>query len=184
METVITWICSFCNQSFWQNFVANAFAVALGIPAGLWLNHLTASWSAKRQRTQLRSALKRALEHNLGTLATVREQIQGQIAPTFTLDLALLDATAHTKYDVLGDVDLCTAIDHLRFEMAHLDRQIDALLRLVLDTNARVVTYPINGNQVTHFDLHHPQLVNMIQTRLPPLEKECKEILDKLKDGK
>src|SRR5262249_53888503 len=128
----------------------------------------------------MRSALKLALEHNLGTLATVRDQLHQNAAPTFTLDLAFLVATAAAKYDVLDDIPLCASIDHLRFDMAHMDRQLDELLRLQLDATARAEDNFVEGRKASLYELLHPQLVHSITVRLPPLEKECKDILAKI----
>src|SRR6266404_2526784 len=122
---------AFLDQSFFQSLIANsiasAFAVVLGIPVGLYLHHRISSRGNKRNRTALNLALKRAIEHNLGTFATIRAGLAVNAVPTFTLDLALLDATAHTKYEVLDDIPLCVSIDHLRFEMAHLDRLLNEI---------------------------------------------------------
>jgi len=171
----------FFNENLFQGLVgsgiANVLAVILGIPAGLFLQHLITTRGSKKNREQILSALKQALNHNLGTLATVREQLQNNAAPTFTLDLALLDATAHTKYDILNDIPLCASIDHLRFEMAHLNRQLNALLRLQLDAMAHAAGNFVEGRKVSLYEQMHPQLIHSITTRLPPLEAECKNIL-------
>jgi hypothetical protein len=174
----------FFTESFAQGLVgsliANAIAVVLGIPAGLYLQRLITQGGARRQRAQLRQALQRAIKHNLGTLVTVREMLANNAVPTFSLDLALLDATAHTKYDVLDDIELCATIDHLRFEMEHLDRQIDALLKLELDSPARDAGNFVEGRKPSLYSQVHPQLVESIKVRLLPLEKECNEVLAKL----
>jgi hypothetical protein len=166
---------AFLSESFWQglvsNGIANVFAVGPGIPAGLYLQRLISSHGVKQQRHQLRAALKQAIEHNLGTLQIVKELLAKEHVPTFGLDLALFDATAHTKYETLNDIPLCASIDHLRFEMAHMDRQLDALFRLELDVMAR--NAPL-------YDRLYPQLVQAVKDRLPPLERECQEILSKV----
>jgi hypothetical protein len=174
----------FFNENFFQglvgNGIANVLAVILGIPAGLYLQHLITSRSGERNREQMRGALKRALEHNLGTLATVREQLQNGGGTTVMMDLALLDATAAAKYDVLEDIPLCASIDHLRFEMAHLDRQLDALLRLQFDAMAHAEGNFVEGRKPSLYSQMYPQLVHSITERLPPLERECQEILAKI----
>jgi len=173
----------FFDKGFFQQLVANALAVILGIPAGILLHHVVSRWASTTQRQQLRHALKRAVEHNLGTLKTIKEQLTSNIIPTFSLDLVLFDATAHTKYDVLNDITLCTTIDHLRFELSHLARQVDALLGLELDSSARAEGNFVEGRKPSLYNLVHPQLVQSVMGRLPPLEQECKEVLAKL-DGK
>lgn len=174
----------FFNENFFQglvgNGIANVLAVILGIPAGLILQRRIMWLVGKKNREQMRTAIKQALEHNLKILATVKEQLQKNAAPTFTLDLALLDATAHTKYDILNDIRLCASIDHLRFEMVHLDRQLDALLRLELDAMAHAEGNFVEGRKSSLYSQMHPQLVKNITTRLTPLEAECKEILAKI----
>jgi len=128
----------------------------------------------------LRNALRRAIEHNLGTLTTIKEQPKENVVPTFNLDLALLDACAHSKYDILNNVSLCAMIVHLRFELSHLARQIDALLQLELDNTAREQGNFVEGRKPSLYSIVQPQLAQCILARLSPLEKECKEALSKL----
>jgi hypothetical protein len=147
----------FFDKTLWQEIVVAFAAVVMGIPAGLYLQGVISSRGGKQKRDQLRAALKRALDHNLGTLQTVRDQLANKGVPTLSLDLALLDATAHTKYEVLNDIPLCASIDHLRFELAHLDRQLDALLRLELDAAARAEGNFVEGRKPSLYDQARPQ---------------------------
>jgi hypothetical protein len=177
---------AFFDKSFFQSLVgnglANVLAVVLGIPAGLYVDRLISSRGSDKQRTQMKAALKRAIQHNLGTLATIRDQIANNAAPTFGLDLALLDATSQSKYETLDDIDLCANIDHLRFELDHLDRQVDSLLRLELDSGAKSAVFVQDGAATSLYSRAHPQIVNNIQVRLEPLETECKALLARLGD--
>jgi hypothetical protein len=175
----------FFDKAFFQgllgNGIANVLAVILGIPAGLYLHHLVSALGSRHRRDQMRQAMIRAVRHNVGTLATVRDQLEKNAVPTFSLDLVFFDASAQTKYEVF-DIDLCASIDHLRFELSHLGRQIDALFTLELDSSARAEGSFVEGRKPSLYSHVHPQLVNSIMVRLPPLEKECRHILEQLGD--
>jgi len=65
---------AFISESFFQglvgNTVATIVAVMLGHTGAFYLQHLISSRGRKRQRGQLRVAMKQAVEHDFGTLQT------------------------------------------------------------------------------------------------------------------
>lgn len=175
---------SFFSESFFQNGIVSLLAVILGIPAGLYLQHLISTRGSRHQREQMRHALSRAVRANQGTLATAKDHLARQAALTFSFDLPLLEATAYAKYDILGDIDLCAAIDHLRFELEHTGRQIDALFRLYVDASTRNPGMDADGRRVPSlFQQIYPQLMNNVLGGIPPLEKECDDVLAKLEES-
>jgi hypothetical protein len=101
--------------------------VLFGLAAYLLEQVLVARDDRYFKQRKLIPALKKAVEHNVEILDRIAQQFPERIS-TCDLNLTLFAATAAWKYDIL-DVDLCTKIDELHCELAHLDRNLDCLLQ-------------------------------------------------------
>jgi hypothetical protein len=176
----------FLDKAFFQQLLITLVAVVLGIPAGIGLNRLWERRTSRQEREaleerrkQLREALKGAMVNNAHLLHDLKNISNGGI-PKRTLDLALLDATAQVKYELLTDYVFCREIDSVRYGLASLSRQIDIAMHLACDGTARAAGNFVEGRKVSLYDQLMPQLLKTIQDDLDPLEAACNAIADRL----
>jgi len=50
--------------------------------------------------------------------------------PHYSADLTLLDSTSLRKYEILGSVPVCQAVDSARYELTHLSATLDLMRSL------------------------------------------------------
>jgi hypothetical protein len=171
-------------DSFWGSLLAHIIGVSVGaivgIPAALYVNRRITHGESRRQREQMRRALKVAIGRNLGNLANDKLHIDDSGVVPSGVDLALLQATASSKYDVLGDILLCAKIDEVRFHLEHVGRHLDELLRLDSDSTARVARVSVGGNEQSFYEYRRPQLAGIIKSHIATLEDEGRQVWSRL----
>ena len=149
----------------------------LGIPCGLALNHV---WSVRvntARTRQLRSALLNSITKNEGLLAEIDKWVGRIGIPFFNVDLTLLDSTANLKYEVFDDIDLCRRIDHLRFELTHLSRKIEMLVRLETDPMSRTIRF---GDAGTMYDILRTNVATSIQDHIKAIRENIADLQPRL----
>jgi hypothetical protein len=150
----------------------------LGIPAGLAVNHAWQYYADRDRRRQLLDAITRSVNQNDYLVGQVEDWLNKGGAPYFNMDMPLLESTSSLKYELL-DVELCQKLDHLRFELDHLARKVDLLLKLEYDPTARLAMPGPNG-PVMIYDMLRPGLAQAIQKHIPPIRKTAGELKAKL----
>jgi hypothetical protein len=155
------------TDRFWS-LLGTFIGALLGIPAGFWVYRWSSRHADRERRTQLLSSLQQAVKHNIDLVGEVEKWIGQEEYRYFNVDLTLLESTASLKYELL-DIDLCREIDHVRFELSHLGRKVDALLNLQIN--------PWTG--ATHTILRKG-LVEAIKVHLDPLKKTLSGLQDRL----
>src|SRR4051794_8634340 len=88
-----------------KSILGTFFGALLGIPAGLWLNHIWEGRQDKERRSELLAALRHAVDHNASLLGQIEDWLTKGGFPYFSVDLPLLDSTAGLKYELL-DIEL------------------------------------------------------------------------------
>ena len=115
----------FLDKSLLQQLVA--------VFVGAFLALIFDRWLADRQVRNRRQAFSAALGDALGKNAALVSQLQKDFArldnyiPLYPLDLEVLDATASEKYSLGIEIDVCRDIDHVRYELRHLDEKLRLL---------------------------------------------------------
>ncbi len=149
----------------------------LGIPAGMELNR---QWQqevdqAKKQQFigVLRSAVGRVFDEAQLLAAWLVDQ-NADGAPMATLDSVVLDSTATTKYEVLGDLPTCEAIDKLRFQISVINTELDILRRLEFDPVAR---RPLYDRGAPFLHAQKEILVVKLRAQLPALNSLVNDAL-------
>jgi hypothetical protein len=105
----------------WHTF----FGVVLGIHAALQLQ----SWIDRKSKSELMRLLKDSLRYNQDLLTQLEKEfnvLPGSKTefPLYPLDLTLLDATAHRKYELGISSEVCQKIDKARYELNCLDGKL------------------------------------------------------------
>ena len=123
----------FFDSAFWQQLITTFVGVLLGIPAGLFLESRLGAHARDEQARQLRQAIGVALDHNVALLKQLSVELAQQplqTVPTYSLDLALLNATSYEAYRTLSDVAAAVAVGHAAYELGHLDSKLELLRHL------------------------------------------------------
>jgi len=179
---------SFLDVGFWQQLVVTVVGVVFGIPLALWLNRRQEEREQKTQVTELaqrREQLVNALIATLTDATTVLKPLRdldaGRIAYV-SLDLTLLDSTASLKYELLDDIELCKAIDGVRYGSMQLNRKLDLHLRIYSDGALRAIHRAGSGAGNTLYKEMHAPLLTDIKKDAGALITACNETLRKLEE--
>ena len=116
----------FFNISFWRSIVSTGFVTLLAVATAMgiyWLQGRAARKSVETRRKRLAQALRSAVSKNLQVAKDLSEESLTTIILS-PMDLALLDATASLKYELITDVGLSNDIDAIRFDFATLDNML------------------------------------------------------------
>jgi len=136
----------------------------------------------KTRRDQLRAAIKNAVESNAYVVGQITDWIEKPGGtPFFNVDLPLLESTAALKYEVLGDIELCREIDHLRFELVHLSRKVDLLLDLEFNPSARLAIDDPKGSM---YNILRPSLVASLKAHIETIKGVIATVGTKLECAK
>lgn len=145
----------------------------LGVPTGLWVNHLWSRREGKAKKAQLVEAFKTTITKNISVLGPIEEYAKAPTGyPYFNVDLSLFESTSSLKYEVF-DIGLCQQIDHARYELAHLERKLDLLLKLEFDASMRTV-YTTAGTSM--YDTLRPGLAGAIEAHIGPIRASLQSI--------
>jgi hypothetical protein len=155
----------------WLTLLGTFLGALLGVFSGLAVNHAWNRRTEKSRRGQMKVVLRRAIDHNSYLLGIIDDLTQKGRAPTFNVDLPLLESTAALKYELL-DVALCQKIDHLRFELSHLARKVDALLELQGNATARATN--LDGQSL--YSVLHQGLIETIRVHIGPIKTTIAEL--------
>jgi hypothetical protein len=153
----------------WLTLLGTFLGALLGVFSGLAVNHAWSKQADHARRTQLKAVLRSAVDHNADLLVMI-ETVMGKGGfPTFNVDLPLLESTASLKYELL-DADLCREIDRLRYELTHLARKVDLLLKLEFDPSAKNVGLALDGSgETSEYMQLRPKLVGAIIAHIAPI---------------
>src|SRR5690348_14989318 len=78
----------------WLTLLGTFLGALLGVFSGLAVNHAWSKRADNARRTQLKAVIRRAVDHNAGLVSTIEEMFGKGLAPTFNVDLPLLESTA------------------------------------------------------------------------------------------
>jgi hypothetical protein len=170
----------FLDKSFWQQVAALVVGIPIGFGVSMGVNHYWQKWSVEprenaarrqRQRTLIR-VLTDNLHRNKGLVERVIEELEKSVIPTFNVDLTLLDSTAQLKFEVLENLELCQALDELRYELDHTHRQIDIWIDVAFS----------GSRTKSAFQTIEPAIRAAIALRLPGDKSRIISLVTKLND--
>jgi hypothetical protein len=124
-------------SDFWPQFWPNLIATVLGVFVGFWLA-LRADHARERNASQARElALLRAARDAVQANLTLITQIRPILAavpplPSFEMDVVLLDVLLPQLAELSPDTDLLADLNNFRFQLHHVNRKLDHLLRIGL----------------------------------------------------
>lgn len=128
----------FFDLSFWQQvgstLIGTFVAVVLGVPTGLAIDRLKTLKAEADEKVALLEALKSTVKRNRGLIDQLEKEMKEQSLwiPFYSFDISILEQTAYRKFEVGFGRECCASLDHLRYELLHLNRKLD-LLRSVAE---------------------------------------------------
>lgn len=155
-------------------FLGSTLGALLGIYSGVRTREKWKERVDAEKREQLLHVLKEAVNKNGGLIEQVCDEVEKNQTPTFNVDLTLLESTATIKYDLLDDMELCSELDELRYELTHLSRKIDRLFDLHLNTMVHHFDNP------TALKALREGLVSSIVSHIEPIRKSVEQLKTKL----
>jgi hypothetical protein len=175
----------FADADVWAvlQTVVGAVAIVIGLAAirygrqiAIDVHHLQQradKESAEQRRLYLLESLLWSLMSNYNRLEEIAVAVDAQVVYT-NVDLAVLDATAALKYEVLCDTYVCVAIDRACDALRRVHAQVEQLLRVDHDGAARVSNLPReDGTTVTAHRHLRAGLVQAIKSNIEAVKAAC-----------
>ena len=158
--------------NFWPSFLATIFGAIIGIPIALWVSSLNDKRNKTLKGGVLLSQLLETIDHNISLSKEILDDLTNSDVSINSLDLMLLDSTSSIKYELLGDLTLCSNIDSLRHEMTVINNALEILFQYTGGVLSALTNSTSYAN--TFKDGIKKELENTIIPRLKMIKKEMK----------
>lgn len=151
-------------------FIAPLLGVLFGIPFAFWIDRKTRERSKRETAVAVLSALKEEINHNVGLL----EQIQNELRPNsmiyYNLDMNTWRAMSLEEFEGIVSRKLLRHIYRIYYEYEHLSRKIDTQFTMHYSVVRAMDTYIKERERI----------VGAIQTHVKPLHKESKQLIGEM----
>jgi hypothetical protein len=118
----------FFDTAFFQQMVATAFGVGLGIPAGLGIDRSNRKRAEADERKELVVALKSTIVTNKNVADFLGRDINTTTwFPFSSFDVSLLEQTAYRKFELGLPEKCCEKLDRLRCELNNMNLRLELL---------------------------------------------------------
>lgn len=122
--------------TFWGQFLPNLLATLIGAFVGFLLalrvDHARERGGRERQEAALVRAARDGVKKNLELLSQLQPILAagGTIAPTFEMDVVILDVVVPRLSEILVDSALLNSLNDFRYQLHHVNRQLDHFLTI------------------------------------------------------
>jgi hypothetical protein len=166
------------DATFWSQFWPDLVATLFGAFVGIWLALRADHAREQKKRDAQEAALLRAARGSVQANLTLFGQIRPILAavppiPSFEMDVGLLDAVVRRLPEVSSDADLVVQLNGFLFQLHHVNRKLDHMLRVSL-------TGPPSGSiseALAAIKAALTDLANSVMITVEPLERSGRETL-------
>lgn len=126
-------------MDFVRDCIVMLLSVALGIPAGLWLNRRVQAKADNEKRHLLAVAMQQTCRENKRLLRLLTQHNSKANPPTFLMDTSALTATVNDRTLLLNDEALFNNLNHIHYELNHINERVRMTLGTISATGGRLV---------------------------------------------
>lgn len=128
----------FFSLSFFQALVSTLIGAFVGVFLAFSIDRHKSQRKMKKQQKELLRLLRATLEKNKSRIKQLEGELTGYneretlskkavLKPTYTIDVLPLESTVSLQYELIDSINLKSHLDTVRYELAHLNRQLDML---------------------------------------------------------
>jgi hypothetical protein len=172
--------------AFNAEWVAALVAVALGIPAGLFINRQLESRMKRAERDRLREhqlAVLRAIKDEIDENQSLMDELEGELkqnqdaVPTYGLRTDLWHAVSRDVVGAISSEELIGDLSRLYFQYEHLQRKLNAQFEIGMRPAVTMAMAPL-GKRVEH--LIRDDIVGTVLAQIPNVRGLASHVLSLL----
>lgn len=152
-------------------FLAPLLGVLFGIPFAFWIDRKTKERSKRERAIAVLSALKEEINHNVGLLKQIQNELKPNSMIYYNVDMNTWRATSLEEFEGIVSHKLLRHIYRIYYEYEHMSRKIDTQFTM---------HYSVVRAMGKTYMKEREHIVGAILTHAKPLHDESKQLIEEM----